>query len=267
MNPDSRWSLPDLESTVEWCAMRHGQGIHCTVASLGEYAKDRGQSDAEVRAISESIRVLASRVPDCTISLKPTAMGILIDPREYERNLALVLHEAEKNEIGLEIDMEGRNLVDSTLRSAKETGKEYPLTIALQAYLDRTPTDCELCIDEGIRIRLVKGAYVGDTENFAEIQERFRFLITRMAESGENFCVGTHDPEIVNWIQQEAKIPRHQIELGFLKGLADQTKAGLAGAGWDVSEYVPFGVGGTAYRNRRERYLSLLTGAGRAPLP
>ncbi len=197
MNPDSRWSLPDLEKSVQWCEMRHGQGIRCTVATLAEYAKDKVQADAAVREISESIRVIASRVPDCTIAIKPTAMGILFDPREYERNLGRVLEEAEKYEIGLEIDMEGRDLVDVTLQSAREMVKKYPLTIALQAYLDRTPADTDLCISEGIRLRLVKGAYLGDTGNFAEIQERLKALITRARNTGENFCVGTHDPEIV----------------------------------------------------------------------
>ena len=144
---------------------------------------------------------------------------------------------------------------------------EYPLTVALQAYLDRTPADCELCLDKGIRIRLVKGAYLGDAGNFVEIQGRLRGLISRLGESGENFSVGTHDPEIVAWIQRDAGIPRHQIELGFLMGLADQTKILLAGSGWDVSEYVPFGASGTAYRKRRERYLALLMEAGRSPLP
>jgi proline dehydrogenase len=267
MNPDTRWSLPDLEKAVEWCSVRHGQGIHCTVATQAEYSNDRDQADAAVQNITASVRMIAARVPDCTISIKPTAMGILFDPREYERNLATVLHESEEHEIGIEIDMEGRDLVDATLQSALEMAGEYPLTVALQAYLDRTPGDCELCLDEGIRIRLVKGAYLGDTGNFVEIQRRLRALISRLGESGENFSVGTHDPEIVGWIQRESGIPPHQLELGFLMGLSDETKMQLAGAGWDVSEYVPFGANGTAYRKRRERYLALLREAGRSPLP
>jgi proline dehydrogenase len=267
MNPDSRWSLPNLEKVMEWCEMRHRQGIHCTIATLTEYAKDKAQSDEAVRDILGSIRIISSQMPDCTISLKPTSMGILYDPKEYERNLMRVFRRAEENAIGLEIDMEGRDLVDITLQSAREMVKEYPLTIALQAYLDRTPADCDLCINEGIRIRLVKGAYLGDTRSFGEIQDRLRSLISRIGDAGENFCVGTHDPEIVTWIQRDSGVPRHQLELGFLMGLSDQTKSRLADSGWDVSEYVPFGAGGIAYRKRRERYLSLLGEAGRTPLP
>ena len=267
MNPDPRWSLPDLESVIEYCSTRHSQGIHCTIAPLAEYANGRAKSDAAVQDVMKGIQVLAERAPDCTVSLKPTALGILFDPLVYEQNLSAVLKEAEKNEIGLEIDMEGRDLVDVTLQSARKMAGEHSLTLALQAYLDRTPSDCDLCIREGIRVRLVKGAYLGDTGNFAEIRERLRSLITRIGNSGENFSVGTHDPAILTWIQHDAGIPRHQLELGFLKGLADRTKVRLASEGWDVSEYVPFGMGGTAYRKRRERYLNLLKEGGMSPLP
>lgn len=31
------------------------------------------------------------------------------------------------------------------------------------------------------------------------------------------------------------------LEVGFFKGLADETKLKMAGEGWKVAEYVPFG--------------------------
>ena len=268
MSADNRWSFPDLDTTIGWCEERHGQGIRCTVASLDEFARNRDHAAAAVRAAVAAVRTLAVSHPDCSVSLKPTALGVLFDREEYRRNLATVVNEARKNGISIEIDMEGRDLVDATLRSAGEVAMEYPVTIALQAYLDRTLDDCDFCISHGIRIRIVKGAYLGDTGDFAAIQQRLRMLISRIAGSGENFSIGTHDTEVLAWITGEAGIPRHQVELGFLKGLAEQTKLRLAADGWDVSEYVPFGQqGGTAYRNRRERYLQLLQEAGREPAP
>jgi len=268
MSADNRWSFPDLDTTIGWCEERHGQGIRCTVASLDEFARNRDHAAAAVRAAVAAVRTLAVSHPDCSVSLKPTALGVLFDREEYRRNLATVVNEARKNGISIEIDMEGRDLVDATLRSAGEVAMEYPVTIALQAYLDRTLDDCDFCISHGIRIRIVKGAYLGDTGDFAAIQQRLRMLISRIAGSGENFSIGTHDTEVLAWITEEARIPRHQVELGFLKGLAEQTKLRLATDGWDVSEYVPFGQqGGTAYRNRRERYLQLLQEAGREPAP
>ena len=267
MSAENRWSLPDLGAAADWCRGRHGQGIHCTIASLDEYARNRDHTAAALRAALAAIRTLAGGPADCTVSLKPTALGLLFDAGEYERNLAAIVSEAEANGIGIEIDMEGRDLVDATLRSAREVAGEYPVTVALQAYLDRTLDDCDVCISKGIRIRVVKGAYLGDTGDFASVQNRMRMLISRIAGSGENFSVGTHDPELLSWITGEAGVPRHQVELGFLMGLADETKLRLAAGGWDVSEYVPFGADGTAYRKRRERYLQQLKEAGREPVP
>ncbi len=267
MSSDDRWSFPDLETTEAWCSRRHGQGIRCTVAALAEYARNKKQSAAAVDATIAAIRMVAGRVPDSTVSIKPTALGVLFDQGEYERNLAHLFGEAERNGIGLEIDMEGRDLVDITLQSARRMAEEHPVTVALQAYLDRTPADCDLCIREGIRIRIVKGAYLGDVRDFGAIQDRFRTLISRIAESGENFSVGTHDPGVIAWLTGDAGIPVHQLELGFLMGLSDETKTRLAGTEWDISEYVPFGPGGKAYRLRRERYLETLREAGRSPVP
>ena len=267
MSDDTRWFHPRLDDALFWCGQRHEEGIHCTVAALAEYATNREQSESAMRDTVAAIRMIARKVPDSTISIKPTAFGVLFDPAEYERNLSILIEEAQHAEVGIEIDMEGRDLVDITLQSAQKMAEEYPVTVALQAYLDRTEADCRLCISKGIRVRLVKGAYLGDVKGFAEIQERLKKIFQILLASGENFSVGTHDPEITTWIERDTQIPRHQIELGFLMGLADETKLRLAQEGWDVSEYVPYGSGGTAYRKRRERYISLIQEAGRSLLP
>jgi hypothetical protein len=49
----------------------------------------------------------------------------------------------------------------------------------------------------GIRVRLVKGAYAGDTQDFEDIQTRFKNLMRVLADSEQDFCIGTHDPELI----------------------------------------------------------------------
>ena len=267
MNPEDRWFLPDLDHAMDWCRQRHTEGIRCTIATLAEYAVDRSQSSAATEQNMTCIRTVAFRLPDTSIAIKPTAIGMLFDPGEYLSNLRSLFEEAEKNEVDLDIDMEGTDHVEATVRSACDIAKEHPVTLALQAYLDRTSSDCDLCTGKGIRIRLVKGAYLGDTTDYENIQERFKILVSKIANTGENFCVGTHDPEIIRWITEDASVSRHQVEFGFLKGLADQTKKRLVDAGWDVSEYVPYGSDGRAYRSRREYYLKLTEKSGRTPAP
>jgi proline dehydrogenase len=268
MSGDDRWSLQDLDQVVAWCRQRNAQGIRCTVSPLAEYAENAVQVDSAVEENILCIRTLARQALSASVSVKPTSLGILFDRAEYFRNLTILFHEAGELKVKIEIDMEGRDYVEDTLQSARVMAEEHQeVTLALQAYLYRTSSDCDLCTSSGIRIRLVKGTYQGDIMDFTAIQERLKSLIGHVAGNGRELCVGTHDPEIIAWIQTGNTIKKEQVELGFLKGLSDSAKLRLASSGWKVSEYVPYGTGGEAYKARRENYLFQLEMAGRHPAP
>ena len=164
--------------------------------------------------------------------------------------------------------MEGTPLVDFTLKTALEcTENSYHVTLALQAYLDRTIEDIKIAIDNYITVRLVKGAYIGDTNDFKEIQSKFKICFDKLFESGKHFSVGTHDPELVKWIKDRVRDQMDLIEFGFLKGLAHETKLNLVNDGWAVVEYVPYGINSKAYITRRLRYLKTLESEARKPAP
>jgi proline dehydrogenase len=92
-----------------------------------------------------------------------------------------------------------------------------------------------------------------------------RDLAGRLAETGAEYCVGTHDPELIAMLEERGS--RRCLEFGFLMGLADETKLRLAASGWRVLEYVPFGPKSAAYIARRMRYLKELERLGRTPAP
>lgn len=265
---NDRWSLPDLESAVAWCRDRARGGIRCTLSLMTESAGTGEAAALAVSARREAIRAIGSRAPGTSFSIKPSSIGLLVDPGTWAGNLAVIAREAGDSGVPLEIDTEGKPLVAGTLQAALARAPGgAPVTIALQAYLDRTPRDLDACLQAGLRVRLVKGAYLGDTADFFAIQERFRTLAMRAGTAGVPFSAGTHDPDLVAWLQDQYSGRRDGIEFAFLKGLADQTKTRLAAGGWKVCEYVPFGPGGAAYRFRRERYLAMLGQLGRAPVP
>lgn len=69
--------------------------------------------------------------------------------------------------------MEGRSTIDFTLNAARicsENGLQ--VTVALQAYLNRTERDLDAMIETGVRVRLAKGAYTGDINYFNDIQKK-----------------------------------------------------------------------------------------------
>jgi proline dehydrogenase len=266
--PDSRWALPDRARTVAWCRKRNAEGIRCILHALGEYATDPGRTSRAVEDAVESLRVIEQNSLDASLSLKLSDLGALFDSNLCLQNVRAILGEAASLGVGIEIDMEGRPFVDRTMAMAVAcAGSGRPLTLTLQAYLDRTSADLAAAGDHNIRIRLVKGAYMGDLQDFFAIQTRFRELFVMLRHRPDHFTVGTHDPDLLGWItDQRAPDPR-TIEFGFLMGLADQTKRRLVDEGWQVSEYVPFGPSDQAYVARRDQYLKTLELLGRRPLP
>jgi len=265
---EDRWSMPELASALQWCRERNRQHIRCILAVIAEYAKTPEESQEAMASHLAGIRMAQEQSGALSFSIKPSAIGILFDHGEYIRNLSLLFHEALDRGIPFEIDMEGRPVVGDTLRSALTlAGEVGGVTLALQAYLDRTSTDLATCMNAGIRVRLVKGAYLGDSSDFIAIQERFRTHARTLISSGVPFSAATHDPVLIGWLREEMRDHKDLIEFAFLKGLAERTKIDLAAEGWKVAEYVPYGPKGQAYFRRRERYLSTLEHLGRSPVP
>jgi proline dehydrogenase len=137
-----------------------------------------------------------------------SALGALFDRNACSKNVRRVAQLAESRAIDLEIDMEGQGLVAYVLDVATRCAKQnHQLTVALQAYLDRTGDDLKRTVASGVVARIVKGAYVGSTSDFADIQRRFKALITVLRAQTTFFTVGTHDPDLIEWTkaQMDAK--------------------------------------------------------------
>lgn len=268
MEEGNRWALPDWDSTEKWCKKRNSQGIRCKIDILGENTKSEEDANHNVKAHIKCINEIKKKNLRSSIAVKLSALGANVDEGLCERNIKDILKEAQDNQVIVEVDMEGKPLVDFTINTAIKMAKEgFHITLALQAYLERTPEDLKRVLSCGITVRLVKGAYKGDTEDFFLIQKKFRESFELLLENDSNFLVGTHDPELIEWIKDRVREKKEKIEFGFLKGLADKTKLTMMEQGWRVSEYVPFGSERRAYERRRRRYLLELEKLGRAPAP
>lgn len=235
---------------------------------LGEYAADESTTFTALEQNIALIRTIEQFRLQAAISVKLSELGALINRDLCREHVLTLISEAASRNIGFEIDMEGAGMVPFTLQTARFCRKQgYPVTVTIQAYLDRTPADLSHLQKDGVRVRLVKGAYRGDRDGYEEIKERLKRCIVRANDGSTVFSVGTQDPEIVGWIQESLQEERHHIHLGFLMGLADKTKEACAGRGWNVWEYVPIGTDAGPYITRRERYLEELRGMGKEPLP
>ena len=263
----SRWTEPTLESSVDRCRLRRSQGIHCTIAFLKEQPQTDEQASQAARSYLESVRVLNAKNLDASITVKLTTLGAMLDRARCTEHVLSISREAMARNIGFEIATESRDLVEYAVETAVTCAQERQVTLALQAYLDRTSEDLKIALNNGIRTRLVKGAYIGDTEDFAEIQRRLKRLAQVVLENKAPLLFGTHDPELIDWAIGRLGSKKQLVEFGFLKGLADNTKLKLAGEGWKVSEYIPFGNNVEAYESRRRRFLEELKRLGRDSVP
>lgn len=129
---------------------------------------------------------------DASIAVKLTALGGTFDAGLAEENALLVLGACVDARVWFEMDTDGTPLVEATLKTALACASETPIvTLALQAYLERTSKDLERIFGQVVRPRLVKGAYLGDFRDFHRVQNNFKALLDILLTAGRPFCAGT----------------------------------------------------------------------------
>ncbi len=263
-----RWTLSDMASAVQWARRRNDQGIRCILDILEGHARSPQQVDRSSLQYLDLATVIRREGLDASITVKPTTLGATYDRELCLKTAVDLAMRITRMGVGFELDMESRTLVDLTLKIAETCAKGgIPVTVALQAYLDRTHRDLERMIDAGVKVRLVKGAYSGDIADFDVITSVFQDLAEVLLERNLPWAAGTHDPELISWLKERATSRKDRFEFGFLMGLAERTKVALASEGRRVAEYVPYGTRKEGYDARRRTYLRKLEEFGRFPAP
>jgi proline dehydrogenase len=124
--PNDRWALPDLASALRWCRKRNAEGIRCTLDVLGENARDEVQAARSVEAYLSCARAIEEKGLDASISVKLTDLGALFDRQLCQENLRILAKQAKRCGVGFEIDVEGRPLVEFTVKAALDSAAEGP---------------------------------------------------------------------------------------------------------------------------------------------
>ena len=222
----NRWLLADRSSALQWCSERNAQGLKGVVDIEGSYSRNASQAMRETRAYISAAAMIAEKGLNASLAVKLSTIGVSFDRQLCRRKLRSICEVGARMNVGIEVDMEAKSLVDFYIRSATGSAAQgCPVTLALQAYLDRTPKDLDRVLDKGIRVRIVKGAYLGDTNDFKEIQRRLKGLAMRLSVTGLPFSIGTHDPEFLSWARLELADGKRSVEFGFLKGMSDESEA------------------------------------------
>jgi proline dehydrogenase len=225
---------------------------------LGEEFTSREETVTATSKYLEILEILNERRIQSCISVKPTQLGLSIDPSLFRSNLNTILSKALSLETFVWVDMEGSaftaETVDAYLQFLEKSDK---IGVTIQAYLRRSEEDTSRVLDSGGVIRLCKGAYNESPEivfkHKSEINENFLKLMRVMFERGRGFAIATHDEKLIEEATRLSNVHHADFEFEMLMGIRDKKKLELVKRGYRVSEYIPFGKSWWAYSVRRIR--------------
>jgi len=252
-----RWiSGADLDSAIKDAARANKRGMRVVINYLGEEVTQPVVADAHLRQyLSLQDAISMNKVEGCA-SVKLTQFGLGSDASAAESRFESVAENAERLGQLLWVDMEGSKFTDATLQVYSRAVSKHPkVGVALQAYLKRSESDLNNLLDEGGRVRLVKGAYRESPEialhGRESVRENYRKLMTLLFERGENFAIATHDSQMVDAAKKLADGKHTVFEFEMLKGIRNELKEELVSTGYRVVEYLPYGEEWYAYSQRR----------------
>lgn len=243
-----------MEDALRAAAELEGRGITSILTRLGENLDTVAAFEEVTTHYLDLLDRIAAAGLRAQISVKPTQLGLDLDPDLCERNLVRLIDRAVARQNFVWIDMESSPYVDRTIALYRKMRGRTPLVgLALQAYLYRTAADVESLAPLGAAIRIVKGAYL---EPAAVAYPRkddvdanfFRLCIRLLGEDarrdGALLHIATHDTALADrlaaWIAGHA-VPAPTYEFAMLYGIQRGQQERLAAAGTRLRVLISYG--------------------------
>jgi proline dehydrogenase len=250
-------SLDDAEACV---SRLNGDGMLATVDVLGEEIT----REAEARTIAQAYRDVLAAIErerlDANVSIKPTGLGLKLDPELTRELLGEVVADAAARGNFVRIDMEDSSTTDATLalyRALREAGHDN-VGVVVQAYLRRSACDVAELADLKPNVRLCKGIYVEPPElafrDPEQVRASFASLLERLLDQGSYVGIATHDEWLLKRALEQVsrrKLARDGYEFQMLLGVREERRDALVRAGHRLRVYVPYGRQWYAYSLRR----------------
>jgi proline dehydrogenase len=249
-----------IEDALAAVKRLNAEGMTATLDFLGEDVLDR---DAAIHTRDQYFRMLDAiheSGAKTNVSIKLTAMGLLIDNDFTIENLTAILDRAQKNEDPfVRIDMEGSAVTQQTLDVFERVYATHKnVGPVLQAYLKRTEADVDRIIELSARVRLCKGAYNEPPEiaykDMPEIRAHYLNEAQRLLQRGNYPGLATHDLQLIEAIKafvKENGISSDKFEFQMLYGCRPEVQRELVREGYRVRVYIPFGTHWAGYFYRR----------------
>jgi proline dehydrogenase len=249
-----------LEEAIAAARALNDRGLKVTLDHLGESV---AREDEAVRAAGEYIPILdaiARDGLDANVSLKPSHMGIELDPDLAFANVRRVAERARELGIFVRVDMESHHVTQATLDLVERLRADgFPdVGVVIQSCLYRSRADVERLNALGTRVRLCKGAYLEPREvaypKMKQVDESYATIAESLLADGLHPAFATHDARLIEHIQAKATsrgLQSERFEFQMLYGIRRDLQLSLVDRGYTVRVYVPFGVAWYPYLTRR----------------
>ena len=250
-----------FEAALKAATNFKARGVGALFTLLGENVTDLADANRVVEHYEEVLA--ASAGVEAEVSVKPTQLGLDIDPDAAYANLLRLARAASNARSFLWIDMEGSAYTERTLDLYKALRSEHAnVGVALQAYLHRTVSDVATLLPLKPAIRLVKGAYAEPPEiaflRKREVDENYlalcAFMLPEVKRRNLRLVLATHDTVLIAkaWrFAQSLGMERAHFEVAMLYGIRTDEQLRLAREGYAVRCLIAYGDAWYAWYLRR----------------
>jgi proline dehydrogenase len=265
------------------------EGIASTLDSLGENVSTPQEAQRSADIYHRLLDAIQTRRLNANVSVKLTQMGMDLDPDHQlaRRIVSDLVDHAVAADTFVRVDMEGTEYTQATIDLVRDLharpANRGHVGIVIQAYLYRSAADIAALTQDGIRIRLCKGAYKEPPElafpqkshvdtNFVKLTRQLLDTAGHLSNgttpvsngavyasvtgsaTGIYHGIATHDEAMVAAAKQyvrEQNIDPRSFEFQMLYGIRRDLQHALVAEGYNVRVYVPFGAEWYPYFMRR----------------
>ena len=252
----------EVEDALRAAEMLNNFGMTATLDFLGESVTTEAEAQAAAEVYHRLLDAIASKKLSANISVKLTSVGLDISPDLAYTIAAGLTEHCRATSNFLRIDMEGSNHTQVTLDRVRHlhAREEYRghIGIVIQSYLYRSEADIQQLVEDGIRVRLCKGAYQEPPSvafpNKTDVDTNYVRLSGILLSSPVYHGLATHDEAMIEAAKNYARnkgVAPDQFEFQMLYGVRRDLQRRLIREGYNVRVYIPFGREWYPYFMRR----------------
>ncbi len=234
-------------------------GKSATIDVLGESTTDKNECRLAVEEYQQILNAIDKENLQCSISLKLTQLGLMIDKEFTYQNVCEIAQSAAKYNNFVRIDMEDSSCTEDTIDIFIKVFRKYKnVGIVIQSYLRQSLHDVTRLAAQKTNFRLCKGIYIEPRKIAYRdpeiVTDNFALLIEECFKQKCYVGIATHDEKVI-WhslrLAHQYKYGKDDYEFQMLLGVEEELGDILVSNGNKLRIYVPYGEKWFAYSKRR----------------